>query len=78
MQIDGLKIGINYRAASEIHFIVIPAHAYIDVGGRATQEANAEAGIQKSMRWIPAFVGMTNFQRYSKVNVRLNSKSSIT
>ena len=29
---------------------VIPAYAYRDVGGRATQDAKAEAGIQNNQR----------------------------
>ena len=28
------------------HHLVTPANAYRDVGGRATQEAKAEAGVQ--------------------------------
>ncbi len=31
---------------SEKQTVVIPAHTYMEVGGRATQDAKAEAGIQ--------------------------------
>ena len=36
------------REALTNSIIVIPANAYRDVGGRATQEAKAEAGIHKN------------------------------
>ncbi len=59
---------INFMLEISTHG-VIPANTCRDVGGRATQEANAEAGTQsnnvppKSMPWTP-FQGRTNFTEY--------------
>ncbi len=49
---------INFMLEINTHG-VIPANTYRDVGGRATQEAKAEAGTQlkdappKSLHWTP-------------------------
>jgi len=36
-------------------YTVIPAHDCMDAGGRAKQEARAEAGIQEFTDWMPDY-----------------------